>query len=80
MIDRRVRISALANFQGLLGVLFIGLKLTDYIDWGWVWVTIPIWGTLISEMLFENLLSQREQRERRIDDLERERLKKWTNQ
>jgi hypothetical protein len=28
----------------LLGVLFIGLKLTGYIDWSWWWVTLPFWG------------------------------------
>lgn len=28
----------------LLGVLFVGLKLTDYIDWSWWWVTLPFWG------------------------------------
>lgn len=27
----------------LLGVLFIGLKLTNYIDWSWVWVLSPFW-------------------------------------
>lgn len=29
---------------GLLGVLFVGLKLTGYIDWSWWWVTLPFWG------------------------------------
>ena len=33
------------NFTiGLLGVLFVGLKLTGYIDWSWWWVTLPFWG------------------------------------
>ena len=27
----------------LLGVLFVGLKLTGYIDWSWWWVTLPFW-------------------------------------
>lgn len=27
----------------LLLVLFIGLKLTGYIDWSWWWVLSPIW-------------------------------------
>lgn len=31
---------------GLLGVLFIALKLTGVIDWSWWWVTIPFWGGL----------------------------------
>ncbi|HVJ31631.1 MAG TPA: hypothetical protein VND94_00830 [Terriglobia bacterium] len=31
------------GFCGLLTVLFIGLKLTNYIDWSWWWVLAPIW-------------------------------------
>lgn len=30
----------------LLGLLFVGLKLTHYIDWSWWWVTLPFWGGL----------------------------------
>jgi hypothetical protein len=31
------------GFSGLLALLFIGLKLTGFIDWSWVWVLSPIW-------------------------------------
>ncbi len=31
------------GFPGLLTVLFIGLKLTGYINWPWIWVLSPIW-------------------------------------
>jgi len=31
------------GFFGLLAVLFIGLKLTGYIGWSWVWVLTPLW-------------------------------------
>lgn len=31
---------------GLLGVAFVVLKLTGYINWSWWWVTIPFWGGL----------------------------------
>lgn len=31
------------GFTGLLTVLFIGLKLTGYITWSWLWVLSPIW-------------------------------------
>lgn len=31
------------GFCGLLTVLFIGLKLTDHIDWSWWWVLSPLW-------------------------------------
>jgi hypothetical protein len=29
---------------GLLGIVFITLKLTGYITWSWWWVTLPFWG------------------------------------
>jgi hypothetical protein len=28
---------------GLLGVLFVGLKLTGHINWPWLWVLSPFW-------------------------------------
>jgi|2_EtaG_2_1085320.scaffolds.fasta_scaffold00109_33 hypothetical protein len=31
------------GFFGLLTVLFIGLKLTNYINWAWYWVLGPLW-------------------------------------
>jgi hypothetical protein len=31
------------GFAGMLAVLFIGLKLTNYIDWSWWWVLSPLW-------------------------------------
>lgn len=31
------------GFGGLLAILFIGLKLTGYIAWSWLWVLSPIW-------------------------------------
>jgi hypothetical protein len=31
------------GFFGLLTILFIGLKLTNHIDWSWLWVLSPIW-------------------------------------
>jgi len=31
---------------GLLGLLFITLKLTGQIDWSWWWVLLPFWGGL----------------------------------
>jgi len=35
------------GFVGLLTILFIGLKLTNYIDWSWWWVLSPIWITTL---------------------------------
>ena len=31
------------GFLGLLTLLFIGLKLTGYITWSWIWVLAPLW-------------------------------------
>lgn len=31
------------SFLGMLAILFIGLKLTSYIDWSWWWVLAPLW-------------------------------------
>lgn len=31
------------GFIGLLTILFIGLKLTNHIDWSWLWVLSPLW-------------------------------------
>jgi hypothetical protein len=28
---------------GILGLIFITLKLTHYIDWSWLWVLAPFW-------------------------------------
>jgi hypothetical protein len=35
--------SASISTSGLLGVLFVGLKLTGFINWPWVWVLAPFW-------------------------------------
>lgn len=29
---------------GMLGILFIALKLTGVINWSWWYVTLPLWG------------------------------------
>ncbi len=31
------------GFTGLLTIIFIVLKLTNYIDWSWWWVLSPLW-------------------------------------
>lgn len=35
------------GFVGLLTICFIVLKLTNYINWSWVWVLSPLWITSI---------------------------------
>ncbi len=39
------------GFPGLLTVLFVGLKLTGYIKWAWVWVLSPLWVSLLFGLL-----------------------------
>lgn len=34
------------SFIGLLTILFIALKLTNYINWSWWWVLSPMWISL----------------------------------
>lgn len=35
------------SLPSMLLVLFIGLKLTGYIAWSWVWVLSPLWIPLV---------------------------------
>ena len=44
------------GFNGLLGLLFIGLKLGGVIDWSWWWVTVPLWGPVALILLIVILL------------------------
>ena len=43
MSDNSSSSSSGIGFFGLLAILFIGLKLTNYIDWSWWWVLAPLW-------------------------------------
>lgn len=38
-----VNVSCGGIFAAMLAVLFIGLKITGYIDWSWWWVLAPLW-------------------------------------
>jgi hypothetical protein len=42
MNDTR-RIDVNFSWLGLLGIVFVTLKLTGVIDWSWWWVTLPFW-------------------------------------
>ena len=39
------------GFFGLLGIVFIVLKLTGYINWSWWIVLSPIWGSILVGIL-----------------------------
>lgn len=36
---------------GVLGIVFIVLKLTGVIHWNWLWVLAPIWGPFLAAMV-----------------------------
>jgi hypothetical protein len=40
------------GFFGLMFLIFMTLKLTNYIDWSWWWVTAPLWGGFALIFLF----------------------------
>lgn len=41
--NQQINIKLPGSFIGLLTILFIGLKLTNYIDWSWLCVLAPLW-------------------------------------
>ncbi len=40
------------GFAGALTILFIALKLTNVIDWSWLWVLSPLWISVGFSILF----------------------------
>lgn len=45
------------GFCGLLTIVFIVLKLTNYIDWSWWWVLSPLWIPFIIVIVIVLLIS-----------------------
>ena len=45
------------SLMGMLTILFITLKLTNYIDWSWWWILSPMWLPLFILLLSAGLLS-----------------------
>ena len=45
------------TFLNLLTILFIGLKLTNYVTWSWVWVLAPLWAPFALALTLILLLS-----------------------
>lgn len=43
MKDSKIGIKFTELLTALLTVLFVGLKLTNHIDWSWWWVLSPLW-------------------------------------
>jgi len=45
------------SFGTMLGLLFIGLKLTGYIAWSWWWVLCPFWAPIAVFVAFLAVLA-----------------------
>lgn len=51
--SQKVTLVSRISFIIMLYILFIGLKLTNYIDWPWLWVLSPLWiGIGLSVIIF----------------------------
>lgn len=61
------------GFTGALTILFIALKLTNVINWSWLWVLSPVWisvsfaSVLLSVIGILHLIQLRKQRQ--LDEL-----------
>lgn len=42
-MEEKINASGGVGFFGLLGIVFIVLKLTEVIDWNWAIVLLPLW-------------------------------------
>lgn len=48
------------SFWGLLTILFVGLKLTSYINWSWWWVISPLliqFGLIVAVVLITMVIT-----------------------
>lgn len=45
------------SFTGLLGLLFIGLKLGGIITWSWWWVLAPLWVPMLAVLIVALLVT-----------------------
>ena len=45
------------NLFGVLGVVFVVLKLTGTIDWSWWWVLAPFWGGFVFSVVLLMLVA-----------------------
>ena len=44
------------SFASILFLIFLVLKLTNYIDWSWWWVSSPLWITAILYVVIVTVL------------------------
>lgn len=51
MIQNNNNVRGGIGFTGLLTIVFIVLKLTNVINWSWLWVLSPLWVSLVLILL-----------------------------
>jgi len=44
------------SFIGLITLIFIVLKVTNYIDWPWWWVFSPLWGSVLLMFILSSVI------------------------
>lgn len=69
------------SFSSLLTIVFIVLKLTDVIDWSWVWVLSPSWISLLLGLAlvpFILILNKKIENDKPINKFFEARLKKMS--
>jgi hypothetical protein len=54
---RRNTVQIGPGFLGILTIVFITLKLTDHIDWSWIWVLAPMWIPIAVFVLFLGIVA-----------------------
>ena len=55
MKDKKVKNSGI-GFISALTLIFIVLKLTNNINWSWIWVLSPIWITVIFRIVIFTII------------------------
>lgn len=45
------------SVAGLLGIVFVTLKLLGVIAWPWIWVTAPFWAGLALFVIFAAIIA-----------------------
>ena len=45
------------GFFGLLGIVFIILKLTHTVDWSWWWVLAPLYGPALAVIVIATIMA-----------------------
>jgi len=65
MKENKTTVNGGIGFTGLLTIVFIVLKLTNVIEWSWIWVLSPIWisillvwAIIVGLLIFERWLNR----------------------